>query len=75
MQWMLMMFCLILDDMAMVDDPLDCNYFPEGKRNGKASKGIQFLKGHPQWSTHTFTVSDESAGKGTMLCWGNYSKT
>jgi len=51
------------DDMAMVDDPLDCNYFPEGKRNGKLQKVIQFLKGHPQWSTHTFTVSDESAGK------------
>jgi len=59
------------DDMAMVDDPLDCNYFPEGKRNGKPQKVIQFLKGHPQWSTHTFTVSDKSAGKVPCFVGGN----
>src|SRR5882762_5438509 len=59
------------DDMAMVDDPLDCNYFPEGKKNEKLQKVIQFLKGHSQWSTHTFTVSDESAGKVPCFVGGN----
>jgi len=44
MQWMLMVFYLILMIWQWLMNPLDCNYFPEGRKNGKLQKVIQFLK-------------------------------
>jgi len=63
------------DDMAMVDDPLDCNYFPEGREMESLKRLFNSSKAIHQWSTHTFTVSDKSAGKVPCFCWGKHTKT